>query len=733
MKKILQVLMVFLFLLSGAGSAFGLALAGQVGPDGTAPGVGPDIFLPLVQWFGGQDEVTGRVLGANNEGLAGVTVVSSTGAVTQTGQDGRYMFTNLPSEAGIAAVKDGFVFQPAMRLIAQSENEQGMDFKAFQVPGETIVNGDFETPRVNNNVPGWTLAADASAYAPVYYNDTQENHFMRMGTASAPGVPGLSEIRQKITIDENVTSAVLNLLMFPVYGQPPLPVSAGSAAAEAETTWMEAEEGSAAAADTDVQYIAILGEDEFGELFLLDYLYYDVENGEVFEPVQFDLAGYAGQIIWLAFGVYNDGDDRAAALFIDDVSLVIDSVIPPGTPALACDNGLVNSNFENQRTSWTLANAHYDDDLAHKGIYSMRTGILNRGNDANQRSYAWQSATIPEDIDHAMLRMWVYTQVDGVAPAGAQVQAESVPAGYRPGMGLPFTPENQPESVVADDTQYVLIVEPGTGEVLDTVMWSQYDNKRAWEFVEFNLLKYRGETILIYFGTDNVNNGVASAMFADEVVVELCDLDTGTPTATPTTPPTATAVPSVTPTAIVTGTVTPACNIDAIVNNGFERDTGWGIPITEFSAGYTTEKERQGAWSMRTGIPFTNLNRYSYSDFYQVVSVPDEWDQALLRFWYYPRSTEALAVTGADQVDFSASALEYSNLDLQYVLVLDRFGNWIDTIMWERSNLKEWTAAEIDLSDYLGQTVRLQWGVYNNGYGGITTMWVDDVELTPCD
>jgi hypothetical protein len=116
-----------------------------------------------------------------------------------------------------------------------------------------------------------------------------------------------------------------------------------------------------------------------------------------------------------------------------------------------------------------------------------------------------------------------------------------------------------------------------------------------------------------------------------------------------------------------------------------------------------------------------------------VVRVPDEWDQALLRFWYYPRSTEALTLTGVDQADFSAAALEYSTLDLQYVLILDRFGNWIDTIMWERSNLKEWTAAEIDLSDYLGQTIRLQWGVYNNGTGGITTMWVDDVELTPCD
>lgn len=722
MKKVSQVLLIFIFMMSGAGSAFSLALAGQSDPEQGPPPL-PGIFLPLIQNFEVQAEVKGQVTDASGKPLAGVTILDSMGKVAQTDAAGRYLLPNVPVTGAVAAEKEGYVFEPALRLVA--ENKGDINFIALQVPGETIINGNFETPRENQNIPGWTSLADSSAYAPVYYNDTLGNHFMRMGTASAPGTPGVSEIRQKVTIPDNPTSALLNALIFPVYGQPPLPVGAQPEVASDAPTWMEAEEGTAAAADTDVQYISILADD--GKT-VLDYLYYQVENGAAFTPVQFDLLPYAGMSIWVSFGVYNDGTNRAAALFVDDVSLVIDAVIPPGQTPIVCDNGLINSNFENTR-GWTIpitpARARYTDEVAHKGLRSMQTGILRRGNDRESYSTVRQQVHIPEDIDHAMLRMWVYTQVDGVAPAA--VQPESLPANFRPEPVLPTDVENLPESVLTDDMQMVLIWDSTMSEILDTVMLDTYGNKRAWEFVEFNLAKYRGETIWIYFGTFNANNGVATAMFADEVVVELCDLaDDGTT-------PTPTVTPTVAPTVVPTSTVVPACNIDAIVNNGFETDTGWRIPITEFSASYTTEKERQGAWSMRSGIPFIELNRYSYSDFYQIVSVPDEWDQALLRFWYYPRSTEALALSGVDQDYFDVDLAQYSNVDIQYLLILDRFGNWIDTQMLQLSNLKDWTAAEIDLSDYIGQTIRLQWGVYNNGYGGITTMWVDDVELTPCD
>jgi hypothetical protein len=70
--------------------------------------------------------------------------------------------------------------------------------------------------------------------------------------------------------------------------------------------------------------------------------------------------------------------------------------------------------------------------------------------------------------------------------------------------------------------------------------------------------------------------------------------------------------------------------------------------------------------------------------------------------------------------------------DLQYVLILDQYQNWIDTLVWQRSDSQDWTNKQFDLSDYAGWKIMLQWGTYNDGGGGITAMYVDDVSLQVC-
>jgi hypothetical protein len=70
--------------------------------------------------------------------------------------------------------------------------------------------------------------------------------------------------------------------------------------------------------------------------------------------------------------------------------------------------------------------------------------------------------------------------------------------------------------------------------------------------------------------------------------------------------------------------------------------------------------------------------------------------------------------------------------DLQYVLVLDQYQNWIGTLVWQLSNTQSWTNMQFDLSGYAGRQIMLQWGTYNNGTGGITAMYVDDVSLQAC-
>lgn len=81
-------------------------------------------------------------------------------------------------------------------------------------------------------------------------------------------------------------------------------------------------------------------------------------------------------------------------------------------------------------------------------------------------------------------------------------------------------------------------------------------------------------------------------------------------------------------------------------------------------------------------------------------------------------------------------ALSPDSSDVQYLLVLDQYYNWIDTILWQRSNAQIWQYYQYNLNvyphDLRGFPIRLQFGTFNNGYSGVTSMFVDDVSLVTC-
>jgi hypothetical protein len=135
---------------------------------------------------------------------------------------------------------------------------------------------------------------------------------------------------------------------------------------------------------------------------------------------------------------------------------------------------------------------------------------------------------------------------------------------------------------------------------------------------------------------------------------------------------------------------------------------------------------------MRTGIVIPADNRYSYSSTRQLVSIPSNAVNATLSFWLYPISGEAasMAVPPLPKMsDFGKVPLAG---DVQYVLILDPYNNWIDTLVWQRTNTQAWTYLTFDLKGYAGQSIKLHFGTYNDGYGGITAMYVDDVSLITC-
>ena len=72
-----------------------------------------------------------------------------------------------------------------------------------------------------------------------------------------------------------------------------------------------------------------------------------------------------------------------------------------------------------------------------------------------------------------------------------------------------------------------------------------------------------------------------------------------------------------------------------------------------------------------------------------------------------------------------------SNTTIEWVLadlaVLSAGDAWLRTLLSQRSNSATWTFQQFDLGAYKGQSIKLYFGSYNNGSGGMTALYVDDM------
>jgi hypothetical protein len=405
-------------------------------------------------------------------------------------------------------------------------------------------------------------------------------------------------------------------------------------------------------------------------------------------------------------GTYTDGYGGRTGMYVDDVVLELcdAGTLPPPPPATPCSNYFGNPGFE-ATNAWgipvTPYPAGYSMALAHSGVQSMRTGIVNPTAHVYSYSDAYQEITIPSNATSASLSMWLY-------PSSGEAALKAL---QKTPTGIQFA-----DLTLLDDLQYVLVLNQ-YGTIVETLYW-QLSNSQTWTNVTFDLLKYKGQAIRIQFGTYNDGDTSNSSMYVDDAALDVC---VGVaPTATPTVVP----PPSPTP--------PPGICSEKFGNNGFELIGEWGIPITAFSAGYSTSQPHTGAMSMRNGILASSHNRYSYSDAYQTGLIELSADSATIGMWIYPITGETpVTVMSVSPTSAQVSTLAGSN-DVQYVLVLDVWGNWIDTLLWTRSNAQTWTNYQFDVSKWAGMTIRLQFGVYNDGYNGVTAMYVDDTTMQVC-
>lgn len=163
---------------------------------------------------------------------------------------------------------------------------------------------------------------------------------------------------------------------------------------------------------------------------------------------------------------------------------------------------------------------------------------------------------------------------------------------------------------------------------------------------------------------------------------------------------------------------------ERLANGGFEVNGVWRLPKTAYPADYATTRANTGVRSLRAGI-VDGPDVLSYSSATQTVMIPMGVTTATLSLWWYPLSAEG-DLTG----ELSPQSPEA--VDRQYVLLLDAQGETLKTLLWTRSNAADWQHFTADLRAYAGHTVQIHVGVYNNGNGQRTAMYVDDVSLITC-
>lgn len=689
MFKLFRLTMVLTLLLSVAG-VVPAAGQDQTGPSPTpqAPTQTNKIYLPFTMKSFQSFSVAGQVTDETGNPLAGVVLSSGAGLTTTTGVDGSYVMAVGKGDYSVAAQKKGVGFIPPAMDLNVNENIASLDFTGAAC-AELIVNGGFDTDQ------GWTL--QNAAFGDVISGTRS----LKLGLVDpAQNASGSSSaMSDAFTIPSTAKDPMLRLWIFTQSTTPALKNVARPERQPGENFF---------GPDTDAndsQVVQILNSD--GSL-LETLINFQGKDSPDWGLVQFNLAKYVGNTIRLGFGVTNDGLGSATAMFVDDVELETCPTVyaPEGLTSSAlspdaCANQLANSGFE-ALGGWNIPHTAYSaqynsnavfPETVYAGSWSMLTGIPKYLPWNNRYSYSdfWQTVYIPTTATSANLDLWVKlasTEAPYLSGPEEDVNLADTDPAFAEG-------KIWGEQPLAYDAMYILVLNPYNGAIIQTLRsWPAKNNTyKNWVF---DLMAYRGMNIRIQMGTYNDGWHGVTSMYIDEAYVNVCD--GGLP------PP-----PS-------PGVTCAAGQTEQLINTSFETNNGWYRPVTAYTSRYSNLLWNTGARSMQTGITNWWHNRYSYSDFGQYVYIPWGVTNATLSYWIYQSS--------------GGGGWGRDPYDRQYLLVLNSWGYWIDTLLWNNGrNSPGWVNVVQNVTYMRGYPLRLQFGTYNNGWNGITSMFVDDVTL----
>lgn len=157
---------------------------------------------------------------------------------------------------------------------------------------------------------------------------------------------------------------------------------------------------------------------------------------------------------------------------------------------------------------------------------------------------------------------------------------------------------------------------------------------------------------------------------------------------------------------------------NAVINSSFETRDGWQLGGGLLPPQYVNWPVRSGLSAMQAGN-VNQPNNNAFSNFRQTLNIPTNATSAQLSFWVWTqaepnpgtdRQELLLLIPGANVQTFSGSAI------------------WTAP----QPNSGIYQEVRLDLNSQIGRYFDLAFSVYNDGAGGRSAMFIDDVTLTVC-
>lgn len=316
----------------------------------------------------------------------------------------------------------------------------------------------------------------------------------------------------------------------------------------------------------------------------------------------------------------------------------------------------------------------------------------------------------------------------------------------------------------AYDVQQADIFDASTEQLLDQPLLVR-DNSQTWKLVDRDITTLAGRQISLRFRVRNNGLGARTLMYVDNVEIEYCPAPGGlTPTATPTAITTATttavaetatatsvATPTPTGTLFATTTVTevpgwtptptatyvaatattylptivptadPSC-INILADPSFEGWSAWHFGEDPVPPVYIASPVHSGLRAVQLGNPPQQpTNVVTFSSIRQLVTLPYGITRAELR-WQKMLRTEQ---EGAPNSWSDRQDLILLSPSLQPITILRR--------EWRNEGANGlWQEDVVDITTYQGQSFYVYFNAFNDGAGGRTWMFLDDVQLNVC-